>query len=158
VFGLSILLALSLAWGLQLNVALAQERAWRAELANMIGQQEVVLEIVDSREATKAFLRPVESGSSSYGKLWTHPDFPDVVAMAGRLPPPPAEQAYHLWVTHAGQTRLAGVMTVNDQGFGLLIFQDDHPGPVYDAAQLSLQPLGTYTPGGATILAWTASP
>ena len=106
--GLVILLAFSLAWGFQLKVALAKERALRSEFANLVDQQETVLEVIDSNKTTKAFLRATASDSNSYGKLFTRSDLPEVVAMAGRLPVPDAGQAYHLWVTKDGKTYLAG--------------------------------------------------
>jgi anti-sigma-K factor RskA len=157
-WGLAILLALSLAWGFQLNVALAQERALRSEFANLVDQQEIVLEVIDSSQTTKAFLRATASDSKSYGKLFTRSDFKDVVAMAGRLPVPLAGQAYHLWVTQDGQTHLAGIMKVNEKGFGLLVFTADEPGPVYEAAKLILQPIGSTFPTGVPTIAWQASP
>ena len=155
---LAILLAFSLAWGFQLNVALAQERALRSEFANLLDQREIVLEVIDSSKTTKAFLRATASDSNSYGKLFTRSDMPDAVAMAARLPLPPAGMAYHLWVTKDGQTYLVGVMKVNDKGFGLLVFTADQPGPVYEAVQLILQPIGSMSPSGIPIIAWEASP
>jgi hypothetical protein len=157
-WGLAILLAFSLAWGFRLNVALAQERSLRIEFADLVGQQEIVLEVIDSSKTTKAFLRATASDSSSYGKLFTRSDLPDVVAMAGRLPVPHAGQAYHLWVTKDGKTYLAGNMKVDEKGFGLLVFTADQPGPVYEAAQLILQPIGSNSPTGTPIISWEASP
>jgi hypothetical protein len=157
-WGLAILLAVSLAWGFQLNVALAQERALRSEFANLVDQQEIVLEVIDSNKTTKAFLRATADDSNAYGKLFTRTDFTDVVAMAGRLSVPPAGQAYHLWVTQNGQAYLAGTMNVNDKGFGLLVFSADQPGPVYEAAQLILQPVGSTSPTGTPIIAWEEAP
>jgi hypothetical protein len=157
-WGLAILLALSLAWGFQLNVALAKERALRSEFANLVDQQEIVLEVIDSNKTTKAFLRATVNDSRSYGKLFTRSDFPDVVAMAGRLPVPTTGRAYHLWVTQEGQTHLAGIMKVNDKGFGLLVFTADQPGPVYEAAQLILQPIGSTSPTGTPTISWQATP
>jgi hypothetical protein len=157
-WGLAILLAFSLAWGFRLNVALAQERVLRSEFADLVDQQEIVLEVIDSSKTTKAFLRATSTDSNSYGKLFTRSDFPEVVAMAGRLPVPSAGQAYHLWVTQSGQTHLAGTMKVNEKGFGLLVFTADQPGPVYEAAQLILQPIGSTSPSGTPTIAWQASP
>ncbi len=154
--GIAILLVLALSWGVQLSVALAQERALRAELANLVDQRELVLEVIDSSETVKAFLRPTQSDSASYGKLYTRPDLSHVVAMAARLPQPPAGQAYHLWLTGEGRTQLAGVLKLNDQGFGLLILEADHNGPVYESAQLTLQPEGSATPPAPPILFWEA--
>ena len=157
-WALAILLAFSLAWGFRLNVALAQERALRSEFADLVDQQEIVLEVIDSNKTTKAFLRATADDSNSYGKLFTRSDFPDVVAMAGRLPVPPEGGAYHLWVTQNGQAYLAGTMNVNDKGFGLLVFSADQPGPVYEAAQLILQPVGSTSPTGTPIIAWEEAP
>ena len=153
----ALLVALSLLWSLQLGAALAQERALRAEYANLVSRQEVVLEVVDSSKTVKRVLRPPGGGSPAYGKLYTRPDLAEVVVMAARLSPPPPGQAYHLWLTSEGQTHLAGVLAVNDQGFGLLVFEADRPGPAYEAAQLTLQAEGATAPAGPPILAWEAS-
>ena len=157
-WGLAILLAFSLAWGFSLNVALAQERALRGEFADLVDQQEIVLEVIDSSKTTKAFLRATADDSNSYGKLFTRSDFPEVVAMAGRLPVPPKGESYQLWVTQNGQTHMAGMMKVNEKGFGLLVFTADQPGPVYEAAQLLLQPIGSTSPTGTPVIAWEADP
>jgi anti-sigma-K factor RskA len=155
----SVLVAvLALVWNAHLNVALAQERALRAEYASLVDQQELVLEVIDSRETVKAFLRPLDGESPSYGKLYTRPGLSHVVVMAARLPFPAAGEAYHVWVTQQGETRLAGVLNVNVQGFGLLLFEAEQPSPVYEAAQLTLQRLDTQHPAGQPILSWPATP
>jgi hypothetical protein len=151
-----VLLALSVAWGVRLSEALDQERALRERVAaHFTQQQENVLEVVDADEATRAIQRSPDPDSRAYGKLFTRPDLPHVVAMAARLPPPAAGQTYHLWLTSEGRTFLAGVLPVNDQGFGLLTFDADHPGPVFEAARLTLQAAGAEAPGGETVLAWS---
>lgn len=157
VLAVLVLLALSLAWSARLSVALARERALRAEFANLVSQQELVLEVVDSSQTIRRVLRPPESGSRSYGKLFTRPDMPHVVAMAARLPQPPPGQTYHLWLTSEGQTRLAGEMAINDEGFGLLVFEAHRDGPVYEAALVTLQPQGSTQPTGRFVLRWEAS-
>lgn len=151
----AVLLLLILAWNIQLNVALARERALRAEVADIVGQQELVLEIVDSRQTSRLVLLPPSEDADAYGKVFTRADMPYVVAMAARLPPPPAGQAYHLWLTQGASTELAGVMTLDEQGFGLLIYQAAQDGPVYDAATLTLQPLGADRPAGEPSLIWS---
>ena len=151
---LGVLLLAILAWNVQLNVALARERALRAEVADLVGQQELVLEVVDSDKTQRSVLLPPGAGSDAYGKLFTRSDMPHIVAMAARLPPPPAGQAYHLWLTRGTETQLAGVMAVDKDGFGLLIFEADQAGPVYDSSQLTLQPLGSTTPDNNPILVW----
>ena len=150
-----VVLALSLIWGVRLSEALDQERAMRASVAaHFTQQQEIVLEVVDADEATRLILRSPDPDSRAYGKLFTRPDLPHVVAMAARLPPPPEGQRYHLWLTDDGRTFLAGVLPVNDQGFGLLTFDADHDGPVYESARLTLQAASAEVPGGETALAW----
>lgn len=149
-------LSLSLAWGVQLSEALDNERALRERVAaHFTQQQEIVLEVVDADDATRLILRSPDPDSRAYGKLFTRPDLPHVVAMAARLPIPPEGQTYHLWLTSEGRTFLAGVLPVNDQGFGLLTFDADHDGPVYEAARLTLQAAGAEAPGGETVLAWS---
>jgi anti-sigma factor RsiW len=153
---LLVVLTLSLLWGARLSEALDQERAMRASVAaHFSRQQEIVLEVVDADEATRVILRSPNPDSRAYGKLFTRPDLPHVVAMAARLPVPPQGQTYHLWLTSEGRTFLAGVLPVNEQGFGLLTFDADHDGPVYEAARLTLQAAGAEAPGGETVLAWT---
>lgn len=148
------LLALTIGWGIRLNVALARERALRAEYAGLVDQQEIVLEVIDSKQTTKRFLRAMQEGSTAYGKLFTRDDMVHVVAMAARLAPAPLGEAYHLWLTKDGVVSLVGVMRVNDAGFGLLIFDAADTNHTYQAAQLTLQPLGSDMPGGDVVIAW----
>jgi hypothetical protein len=140
-----------LAWTTQLNQTLATERALYAQLA---GQQEIVFEVVDSPEATRVVLRPPVPGSTAYGKVFTTPDLPFVVAMAGRLPTPPAGQLYHLWLERDGATVLAGTLPVTGQGFGALVYVDRRNGPVFQSAQITLQPTGAAEPAGIPALIW----
>jgi hypothetical protein len=144
--------------GTRLNIVVAQERALRAELANLFDQQEVVLEVIDSNQTVRHLLLAPEprlpSARPPYGKLFTRLDLPHVVAMVARLPQPPPGQAYHLWLTRQGRTELAGVLTVNEQGFGLLVFDADRNGPSYEAALLTLQTSGDTAPAGETVLVW----
>lgn len=154
-FVMIIMLIVSLAWSAQLSSALAQERTMRSELASLVSQQEMVLEVLDSPKTTKAFLRATNKNSTAYGKIFVHPGLPDVVTMAARLPQPSKEQAYHLWVTIQGKTQLLGVINVNSEGFGLLVYEADRKGPIYDSAQLTLQAKGSTLLSGEVILAWT---
>ncbi len=153
-----LLLGVSIGWSVHLSVAIAQERALRAEFADLVGQQEVVLEIVDSRNTVKRALRSPVEGSSSYGKLFSRTDMTQIVSMAARLEPPPPGEAYHLWLTSDGQTRLAGTLNVNEEGFGLLVLDTGEVGPSYDSAQLTLQPEGAASPAGPNILYWQGTP
>jgi len=151
-----ILLIVFLIWNIRLNITLAQERALRAEFADLVDQQEIVLEIVDSAQTTKRLMRAVEPGSDAppYGKVYTREEFPQVVAMIARLPTPPPGQAYHLWLTKAGQTNLAGTLMVNDDGFGLLVFDAEENNPTYERAQLTLQPEGSTSPTNPPLILW----
>ena len=155
----SLLLILSLLWSVRLNVILARERARLSEYAGLVDQQEVVLEVVDAEDAVRRMLLPVEEyPTRPYGKIFSRSDMNHVVAMAARLPAVPAGEAYHLWVTQGGRMELAGLLNVNDDGFGLLVFDEDVNGPLYDSAQLTLQRLGEDAPSTAPILRWDATP
>jgi len=156
VFVMVILLVavLSVAWNAHLSVALAKERSLRAEFANLVDQQELVLEVIDSDQTSRVILRPVDQDSRSYGKLFTRADMPHVVVMAARLQQPPPGQSYHLWVTYEGEIQHAGVLKLNEEGFGLLIFDDDQPGPGYESVQITLQPPDEIHNPGKLVLQW----
>jgi anti-sigma factor RsiW len=153
-----LLLVLLVAWSIRLNVALARERALRAEIVDLVGhQQELVIEVVDSSQTTRHVLRSPLPEASAYGKLFTRAGLPHVVAMAARLPAPPPGEQYHLWLTSGGQTELAGLLDVNLAGFGLLIYEAETDQPVYEAAEVTLQRPGGATPVGESILVWRAT-
>lgn len=143
------------AWNAHLSSALSQERSQRERLAQLVGRQEVVLDIVDSPRARRAVLRaPSGTDSRAYGKVFTTPDARDVVAMAARLDRPPAGETYRLWLTRSGRAHSPGRMVANAQGFALLVFKAERPGPVYDEARVVLQRKDAATPAGTTVLAW----
>lgn len=151
------LAALLVTWNVRLENALSQQRTLRARIAHLTGQQERILEVVDSRHTEKAFLAPPEESSSpAYGKVFTRSDLADVVVLGARLPPPRPDVAYHLWLTEGGRTKLAGQLAVDRTGFGLLLFRADRAGPKYEAAQVILQPKGSKRPGGRPALEWRA--
>lgn len=153
----TVLLVLALAWSIRLNVALARERALRAEFVELVGHQhELVLEIVDSGKTTRRVLRSTSEGSTAYGKVFTRSDMAYVVAMAARLPQPPPGQAYHLWLAQGDQTELAGMMKINQEGFALVIYEAVQNDPIYTHAYVTLQPQGSTTPAGTPVIAWQA--
>jgi hypothetical protein len=150
--------ALAIGWAAGFQQASAGESDRRNELARMLGVEELVFEVVDSRETEKAFLRTTrEEGpfARSYGKLYTRRDLPDVVAFAARLPEAPEGYAYHLWLTLGSRTEFAGTLTLHE-GFGLVVIKAGQPGPRYDAAFLTLQERGMAGPTGTRVLAWRA--
>lgn len=154
------LLLLSLGWSVRLALALEQERALSAEFAALVARQEIVLEVVDSDKTVRRVLRTTrpescEPGTCPYGKLFTRTDLNHVVAMAARLPPPPAGEVYRLWLSSSGQTRPAGTMTLDDNGFGLLVFDEAAADPRYGRAELVLQPSVATIPAGDVALLWT---
>lgn len=155
--GAALLLLLTLAWSVRLNVALARERALRAEFAALAAQQhELVLEIVDSSKTTRRLLLPPAKDSRAYGKVYTRPDFPYVVAMAARLPAPPPGQAYHLWLLQGDQAQLAGLLKISADGFGLLIYEAANNEHNYTATQVTLQPEGATMPVDPPVILWQA--
>jgi hypothetical protein len=140
------------AWNVNLNQTIAQEREIYRRLA---GQQEIVFEVVDSPKAAKLFLRPPVTGSTAYGKVFVRSDLPFVVAMAGNLPPAPAGQAYHLWLTlESGEIVFAGILSVQD-GFGSLVYQADRNGPAFQSVRLTAQAAGATAPDGVPVIFWS---
>jgi Putative zinc-finger len=152
-----LIVGLSVAWGLQQSSALAREKSLRTELEAMIGQQEVVLEVVDSNRTVKSQLRATEPDSTAYGKLYTRPDMPWVVALTGRLPAKSEEEVYNLWLTRDGREDLAGALEVNANGFALILFDAGVNGPVYEAARVVHQLPGAEAADGTTVVRWEAT-
>jgi hypothetical protein len=151
-----LLVGLSVAWGLEQRSALAREKSLRTELEAMIGQQEVVLEVVDSNRTVKSQLRATEPDSTAYGKLYTRPDMPWVVALAGRLPAKSEEEVYNLWLTRDGREELAGPLEINANGFALILFDAGVNGPVYESARVLRQLPGADAADGTTVVRWEA--
>ncbi|MBW7885168.1 MAG: anti-sigma factor [Caldilineaceae bacterium] len=152
-----LLLALAVAWGIQLNVALARERSLRSEYVELVGQQhELVIEVIDSAHTVRRVLRSTSDASNAYGKVFTRDDMSYIVAMAARLPVPSADQGYYLWLETPAGTQLAGMMEVNAEGFGLLIFDAGTIEHNYSAAILTLQPAPVTEPALPPALRWQA--
>jgi hypothetical protein len=151
-----VLAALFVGWNARLQDAQSQEKDLRARLARLQSLQPVVLEVIDSRHTVKRVLLPPDDQpeSRAYGKVFTRTDSPDVVAMANRLPRPPAGQVYRLWVTSGGRTRPIGVMPLDKGGFALLVFEAAGENPSYDDARIVLQSKAAKSSAGTTALFW----
>lgn len=153
--GIAVLaLVLSVAWNVQLARMVDQERNAFIALGSY---QEIVFEVVDSPQVRKVMLRSPVSGSTSYGKVYTRPDLPFVVAMVGRLPDAPGGDAYHVWLTYdSGETVLAGTLAPkpNTQGFDALVFDSGRNGPPLASVKVIFQRAGSTQPEGAPALIW----
>ena len=150
----ALMFAGSTAWALHLQRQLAAEvvkAPTQEKLDRMLdqGEQLRVLEVLDSGTTVKRPLRAVDRGSPAYGKLWTRGDDRDVVVMVNKLPQPPAGARYELMVTSGGQTRDAGTLRVDQDGFAMLLFSADHPGPSYQRAVVEMD--------GKPMLGWEGS-
>lgn len=154
-----LLLATSLAWGFRTSAELAHERVVNAELQGKLQAKDqlTVFEVVDSPSTTKLSLRSTD-GSSAYGKIFTKADTTDVVVMVNRLPPARAGETYQLWLTSGGETRLAGRLDVDADGFAYLVYRSDRKGPSYQAAMVTVQPPGGKAPGPVVALRYVSAP
>jgi len=148
---LAVLLAASLAWGLSLNAALAQERSLRTQLEDAAAKDEVVFEVVDARNVIKTTLRSTtdDSPTAPYGKVFVRPDMPYVVAMAGRLPTAPGGREYHLYL----DGRRIGTLSPNDAGFAYFVFRADAVGITYQQARVVVEPPDRTDASGSIVLA-----
>jgi hypothetical protein len=148
-------LVLTLAWAVQLNVALAHEQTLRERLE---GQTEIIFEIVDADNVERTFMRAQAAWTRPneappYGKVFVRPDMPYIVAMGGRLPELPSGQVYRLWL-FAGDTAYAvGTLTVNAAGFASLIYRADESDLSFDRAQVIAQPAAASASEGTILLA-----
>ncbi|SRR6266851_405440 len=147
---LAVLLVASLAWGLSLNAALAQERSLRSQLSEAAAKDEIVFDIVDARNVSKTTLRSTtdDSPTAAYGKVFTRPDMPYVVAMVGRLPPAPDGREYHLYL----DARLIGKLVPNDGGFAYLVVRGESVGISYQQARVLVEPVQASDASGAVVL------
>lgn len=151
-----VLVALFVAWNARLEDARSEEKDLRARLSRLQDVQPVVLEVIDSPQTVKRVLLPPENQpeSRAYGKVFTRTDLSDVVTMVNRLPRPPEGRVYRLWLTTAGRTRPAGVMSIDEHGFALLVFKAAGKNPAYDDARVVLQPKDAKSPTGVTMVFW----
>ena len=152
VLALVVLLVASFAWGFSANQTLAQERSLLAQLQEAAAKDEVVFDVVDARNVIKTTLRSPtdDSPTAPYGKVFTRPDMPYVVAMAGRLPPPPAGREYHLYV----DDRRIGTIAPNDGGFGYVVYRADAVGIGYQQARVVLEAPQATSATGSVVLVW----
>jgi hypothetical protein len=163
VAGLALLI--STGWGYRTSEQLTHERGVNAELQAKLEarvpskDQLTVFEIVDSPSTTKLSMRSTD-GSGAYGKIFTKADASDVVVMVNRLSQPQPGQTYLLWLTSSGNTRLAGRLDVDSDGFAYLIYRADRKGPTYQSAVVTLQSPNDKTPSSMALLLYqsTAQP
>jgi len=116
------------AWNVQLQQALAQDRSLLAQLRDAANGQETVFEIVDA----------------PYAKVYWRPDQTHVVAMAGRLPALAAGGTYELWLDQ----RRIGVIAPDENGFGYLVFDTGSRGASYRTGRVLVQPGGSVVVSG----------
>jgi hypothetical protein len=143
------LLVVAAAWIWRSERTLADER----ERSNrLLDEQEIIFEVVDSPDRQRIVLRSPGEGDW-YGKVFTRPDLPYVVTMGGRLPEPPGDESFHVWLTFAnGETVLAGVLKPDDDGFAPLIYIAGDDGPTVIGAEVTAEPPGASAPHGEVLL------
>jgi len=133
------------AWNVQLQQALAQDRSLLAQLRDAVNGQETVFEIVDAPNTTKLMLRaPAPGPAAPYAKVYWRPDQTHVVAMAGRLPALAAGGTYELWLDQ----RRIGVIVPDENGFGYLVFDTGSRGASYRTGRVLVQPGGSVVVSG----------
>lgn len=148
-------IALLLVFSVLSNQQLEQARQDYAALQQ---QQQMALQVMNSSSTIQISLLPSAPNSPAYGKVLIRPDLETVVVLANHLPQPPLGRDYHLWVTTRGLQQLAGILNVNANGFGVLVFETNRKGPIFKAVELTLQPDHSGLPSGERVLAWQSRP
>jgi hypothetical protein len=148
-FVASSLYALSLRQQLADGQVLRQQALGKVQTRLSQPDQYRVLEVLDSTTTTRRLLRSADPDHpDAYGKLWTRGDDADVVVMVNRLPQPAPGQRYALTLTTVdGRTVSPGGLSVDPDGFAMLLFASDHKGPAYRSAVVSLD--------GKPMVEWT---
>jgi hypothetical protein len=146
-------------WNVQLQLALAQDRTLLQQLRDSAGKQPLVFDIVDSAQSQKLMLRasgPRRPGEDPpYGKLYTNPNFSEIVVMTGRLPEAPGGSAYFLYLTTtAGASTRVGPLEPDATGFTYLVHDTGARAPTFSAARLYLEPVGGAPADRVLVLAW----
>jgi hypothetical protein len=146
-------------WNVQLQQALAQDRTLLQQLRENAGKQPLVFDIVDSSQSQKFMLRasgPRRPGEEPpYGKLYTNPNFSQIVVMTGRLPEAPRDSEYFLYLTSTGgATARVGPLSVDATGFAYLVHDNGARAPTFAAARLYLEPRGGAPTDRVLVLAW----
>jgi hypothetical protein len=146
-----VMLVVAAGWIVRSERTLADERD-RSE--RLITEQEIIFEVVDSPERDRIVLLPPDDDDADrYGKVFTRPDLPFVVVMAGLLPEPDEGLTYHVWLTFDdGSTTLVGLLTPNEDGFAPLVYTTDSTGPKIADAAVTAQPAGATEPDGEPVL------
>lgn len=121
-------------------------------------QQEKALQVMNSNQTIEIGLAPTTPNSRASGKVLIRPDLDTVVVTTNHLPQPPLGKEYLLWVTARGLQQLAGILKVNETGYGVLVFETDRKGPIFKAIDLVLQAPNSVLPSGDRVLSWEANP
>jgi Anti-sigma-K factor rskA, C-terminal len=146
----AVLLVVAAGWIWRSERTRADERE-RSE--RLITEQEIIFEVVDAPERQRIVLRPASGEADWYGKVFTRPDLPFVVVMAGRLPEAADGSTYHVWLTlDDGATVLAGRLEPNDRGFAPLVYTAENDGPVVTDALVTAERDGATQPSGPAVL------
>lgn len=147
----AVLLVVAAAWIWRSERTRADERE-RSE--RLLTEQEIIFEVVDAPERQRIVLRPASEEADWYGKVFTRPDLPFVVVMAGRLPDATDGLTYHVWLTlEDGATVLAGRLEPNDRGFAPLVYTAENDGPLVTEAVVTAERDGATQPSGPVVLA-----
>lgn len=123
-----------------------------SDLQAIIQQQMTVQEIVESTETRQLVLEPQEDLLAASGRLYTNPENPTLVLTATGLPQPQEGEGYFVWYGSDESFELAGSLTVNEDGFGLIVFESDEK-ETMNFAQIAIQPVNDLTTG-KLVLRW----
>lgn len=157
--GIAASLAL-LFWGLSLKDEL---QTANNELQNV--QQSVVRLQQDSAvyaDAVELLGRPctrlldmkgIEPNPNAFANVMVHPEVDYAVAYVYRMPQPPEDMEYQLWVTREGVTRSVGVFSVNSSGEAVLKLESMENAVTIDSFLVTVEPRGgVQSPSGMSYL------
>lgn len=144
-------LIIALLWWAQSNLFSTQMPD--GDLQAILQQQALIQEIVESDETLQFALEPQEDELAASGRLYTNLEKETLVLTATGLPKPSEGEGYFVWYGSDEIVELAGSLIVNDDGFGLLVFESDEQ-ETMQFAQIAIQPVNDLTTG-KLVLRWT---
>lgn len=132
-------------------------------LQQEIAMRDQALELLWTGDSERVWLESLAPAAAAEAQpvaavVWS-PQREDAVLYVRRFPKPPAEEAYQLWLTFYGERVSPGTFQVDDEGYGLLVFEPPHPLHSCERMGITREPrAGSDAPTTAPIaeLAWEA--
>ena len=152
--------AIAILWAIALNAQVRDLRNEIAQLDKELASQkdeiqvinEQLLQITPSTVITVS-LKGTDVEPQAQGQLIANPDSQSGVLAVAKLRPLEAGKTYQVWLIRGGKPVSAGLLTVNEEGQGVLVISSEEEIGSFDALGISIEPKkGSIQPTGAIVV------